>query len=89
MTDQPKPALRRVRLAWRWKESGISGSGPWTHRSDLVEAWFESMVRRSGERVDHWIEEERFDENDRAHDRLAGSAERDSRGNGRDLSALA
>jgi hypothetical protein len=55
MTDKN---LRRFRLSWRWRESGLSGSGPWTHRSDLVEAWYASMAHRSGERVEHWIEEE-------------------------------
>jgi hypothetical protein len=58
MKSESEKRYRRFRLAWRWKESGVSGTGPWTHRSDLVEAWFESMARRSGERVEHWIEEE-------------------------------
>lgn len=66
--------IRRFRLAWRWRESGVSGTGPWTHRSDLVEAWFDSMARRSGERVEHWIEEEIVG---------AGSLEREMRASGR------
>jgi hypothetical protein len=30
--------------------------GPWTRRSDLVEAWMDSLSQRHGETVVHWIE---------------------------------
>jgi hypothetical protein len=46
----------RFRLAWRWKGSGVSGSTPWTHRGEVVEGWLESFSRRTGDRVEHWIE---------------------------------
>lgn len=88
MTDEAGPGMRRVRLAWRWRDSGISGCGPWTHRTDLVEAWLESLVRRSGERVDHWIEEETPAGADAGHHPREESARRDSRVDTRDLSLL-
>jgi hypothetical protein len=52
--DRSKPS--RYRLAWRWRESGVTGMGPWTRRSDLVEAWMDSLSQRHGETVVHWIE---------------------------------
>lgn len=48
---------RAWRLAWRWKESGTSGRGPWMHRPEVVAAWAESLNLRWHDRVDHWIEE--------------------------------
>jgi hypothetical protein len=56
MTDDVHKGPRRVRLAWRWKLSGTTGTGPWTHRSDVVEGWFESLTQRWGDTVEHWIE---------------------------------
>jgi hypothetical protein len=52
--DRKTPSL--YRLAWRWRESGVSGTGPWTLRADLVEAWMDSLTQRHGETVAHWIE---------------------------------
>ena len=52
--DQRRPV--QFRLAWRWRSSGLSGRGPWTHRGEVVEGWMESLSRRTGERVEHWIE---------------------------------
>ncbi len=57
MDDDDTRELTLYRLSWRWRESGVSGSGPWTHRSDVVKSWLESMVERDGESVDHWIEQ--------------------------------
>ena len=51
-----KPA--RVRLAWRFRETGRSGHGPWMHRPDVVEEWVASLNRRHGGRIEHWIEAE-------------------------------
>ena len=48
---------RQFRLAWRWKESGTTGRGPWMHRVDVVAAWADSLNRRWEDRVEHWIEE--------------------------------
>jgi hypothetical protein len=56
MTEDNPMGRRRVRLVWRWKQSGTTGTGPWTHRSDVVEGWFESLTQRWGETVEHWIE---------------------------------
>lgn len=50
---------RAFRLAWRWKESGTTGRGPWMYRSEVVEAWADSLNRRWEDRVEHWIEETR------------------------------
>ncbi len=57
MTIQIAPEGRLVRLSWRWIESGISGSSPWTHRADVVEAWRDSLQDRHGHTVQHWIED--------------------------------
>jgi hypothetical protein len=65
IVDGPGKSPRRFRLAWRWKESGVSGSGPWTYRADVVTAWLESMTLRSGQRVEHWIEVENENDGDR------------------------
>lgn len=48
---------RRVRLAWRWKASGTTGRGPWMYRSEIVEAWKETLNRRYQNTIEHWIEE--------------------------------
>lgn len=48
---------KQYRLAWRWKESGTTGRGPWMFRADVVEAWADSLNRRWVDRVEHWIEE--------------------------------
>jgi hypothetical protein len=56
MSDDASKGPRQFRLVWRWKETGTMGTGPWTQRSHVVEGWFESLSRRSGDRVEHWIE---------------------------------
>jgi len=61
MTEENFPGPRRVRLVWRWRHSGTTGTGPWMHRSDVVEGWFESLTQRWGETVEHWIELESID----------------------------
>lgn len=53
--DDQRPPVQ-FRLAWRWKTSGVSGKGPWTHRGEIVEGWLESLSRRTGDHVEHWIE---------------------------------
>lgn len=59
-STQSRPAARptRVRLAWRFQDTGRSGHGPWMHRAEVVEAWAASLNRRSRGRVEHWIEAE-------------------------------
>jgi hypothetical protein len=52
--DRRKPS--RYRLAWRWKESGVTGMGPWTQRPDIVEGLLDSLTRRHGDTMVHWIE---------------------------------
>jgi hypothetical protein len=49
----------RVRLVWRWKESGQQGAGPWSHRADVVETLKDTLNQRYHERMDHWVEAER------------------------------
>lgn len=74
MIDEDHKRPVRFRLAWRWKGSGVSGSTPWTHRGEVVEGWLESFTRRTGERVEHWIEVSRV-----TRDHESRSATRDSR----------
>ena len=52
--DPKRPA--QYRLAWRWKVSGVTGAGPWMHRSEVVEGWLDSLSRRHGDSVLHRIE---------------------------------
>ena len=52
----------RFRLAWRWKKSGWTGAGPWMRDSDIVESMLDSLSRRHGDRIIHWIESENDDE---------------------------
>ncbi len=66
MTERERTGPRRFRLSWRWKDSGVTGSGPWMHRGDIVAGWMESLTRRSGERVEHWIEIETAPTTERA-----------------------
>jgi hypothetical protein len=54
--DRSQPA--RFRLAWRWKESGWTGAGPWVRDSGAVESMLDSLSRRHGDRILHWIESE-------------------------------
>ena len=48
----------RFRLAWRWKKSGWTGAGPWLRDSGAVESMLDSLSRRHGDRIIHWIESE-------------------------------
>jgi hypothetical protein len=75
--DHKRPV--RFRLAWRWKGSGVSGSTPWTYRGEVVEGWLESFSRRTGERVEHWIEVSQA-----SVEREARPTARETRPNGRE-----
>ncbi len=52
----------RFRLAWRWKKSGWTGAGPWMRDSGTVESMLDSLNRRHGDRIAHWIETENEDD---------------------------
>lgn len=47
---------QRYRLAWKFCGSGTTGSGPWMHDRETVEAWLESLNRRYNGKVVHWVE---------------------------------
>jgi hypothetical protein len=53
--------LVRVRLAWRWKETGTAGAGPWSHKTDVMEVLAETLNQRFRDRMEHWVEAERDD----------------------------
>jgi len=56
--DDDRSRHARFRLAWRWKKSGWTGAGPWLHDSRTVEGMLDSLSRRHGDRIVHWIETE-------------------------------
>jgi hypothetical protein len=56
--DDNGTSKARVRLAWRWKESGQQGAGPWSHRADVIETLADTMNQRFHDRMDHWVEAE-------------------------------
>jgi hypothetical protein len=59
-TELPPP--HRYRLSWRWRNSELTGSGPWMRDPDVVEAWRESMSRRYDADIEHWVEVRSGDE---------------------------
>lgn len=55
--DEQSPARsQKFRLAWKFCGSGTTGSGPWMHNRETVEAWLESLNRRYNGRIEHWVE---------------------------------
>lgn len=51
----PNPG-QMYRLAWRFRRNGTTGTGPWMRDREIVDAWLESLSRRSNEDIDHWVE---------------------------------
>lgn len=43
------------RLAWKFRKSGATGTGPWMQNRERVEAWLETFSRRYQD-VEHWVE---------------------------------
>ena len=43
------------RIAWKFRKSGATGSGPWMQNRETVEVWKETLSRRYQE-VEHWVE---------------------------------
>lgn len=58
MIDEERGAdIRQLyRLAWRFRKSGTTGTGPWVRDRERVEVLLETLSRRYGEDVDHWVE---------------------------------
>jgi hypothetical protein len=44
------------RLAWKWKMTGASGTGPWVRDLDMVHGLMTSLSERARERAEHWVE---------------------------------
>ncbi len=44
------------RIAWKYRRSGTTGTGPWMHDRETVELWLESLTRRYSDAVEHWME---------------------------------
>ncbi|MGH7553935.1 MAG: hypothetical protein ACREMQ_13010 [Longimicrobiales bacterium] len=44
------------RIAWKYRRSGATGSGPWMQDRETVEIWLETLTRRYSEQLEHWVE---------------------------------
>lgn len=47
----------RYRLAWRFRRSGRTGTGPWMREPEVLEAWLAAFSRRDAEQIEYWIDD--------------------------------
>lgn len=53
--ENANPRGQLYRIAWKFRKSGATGTGPWMQSRETVEAWLETLSRRYQD-VEHWVE---------------------------------